>query len=315
MSANVESMFSVRETPWHGLGIILQDYPQNIDEALVASGLNWNVGSYPVYTGLNQDSLNKIPDFYSNIRDVDGKVLGIVGKNYKIVQNREAFEFCDTLVDHNAKYETAGSLAEGKRTWVLMKMDGFNVLGEAYDNYLYVSNSFDGKGAIRAGLTPVRIVCQNTLNLALRQSSRQWRVTHNGDLDSKVREASEALNLSNSYIKALQAEGEKLAGIKISDYDFSKMVFDLFPINDKMSDRQKGNVERERELVMNTYKLTPDIQNFRGTAWGVLQALTDYTQHAEPIRKTDTYKAKLFESVIDGQAIVDQAYERLLAVA
>lgn len=315
MSAEVETMFSVRETPWHGLGYISENYPESVDQALVWAGLDWKVGKYPVYTGLSQDNIEKIPDFYSNIREKDGKVLGIVGNNYKIVQNVEAFDFCNNLMDGQAKFETAGSLYEGKKVWALLKLEDFNVLGDSFENYLYVVNSFDGKGAIRAGLTPIRVVCKNTLNLALNKTSRSWRVTHNGDLDSKIQEASKALDLANKYTKALAEEAEKLASIKVSDIELFKMTNYLFPINDKMSDRQKGNVEKERDGFLSVYRNTSDIANFRGTGWGILQAVTDYTQHSEPLRKSSTYKAKLFESVIDGQEIVDKAYERLLAIA
>lgn len=113
MAANVESMFYVRETPWHGLGTKVQEAPTSKD-ALILAGLDWHVVQEPVYTGQNE----LVQGYKANVRDSDRKVLGVVTDRYKIVQNEEAFSFTDALLGEGVRYETAGSLQGGKSVWL-----------------------------------------------------------------------------------------------------------------------------------------------------------------------------------------------------
>lgn len=117
MSANVETMFFTREKPWHGLGTRVEQAPDSKD-ALVAAGLDWNVFQRAIVT---EDGIH-LPGYKANVRDTDNKVLGVVTDRYKVVQNSEAFAFTDDLLGEGVRYETAGSLQEGKRTWMLAKL-------------------------------------------------------------------------------------------------------------------------------------------------------------------------------------------------
>lgn len=159
MAANVETMFSVRETPWHGLGTIIQDAPDS-KEAIKLAGLNWRVIQSDVLCKVDG---SPIPGFKANIRDTDGKVLGLVTDRYRIVQNEEAFAFTDALLGEGVRYETAGALSSGKRVWMLAKLEDRIITDEKVSPYLVFTNSHDGSGAIKVAITPVRVVCQNTL--------------------------------------------------------------------------------------------------------------------------------------------------------
>lgn len=168
MAANVESMFYVRETPWHGLGTRVSEAPDS-QRALIVAGLNWNVVQEPVYTGEDE----RIEGYKVNVRDTDRKVLGVVSDRYKIVQNREAFAFTDELLGEGVRYETAGSLQNGRKVWMLARMPHeYIISGERISPYMVFFNSHDGSGAIKVALTPIRVVCQNTLNLALSTAKR-----------------------------------------------------------------------------------------------------------------------------------------------
>ena len=162
MSANVESMFYVRETPWHGLGTKVMTAPDS-KEALIAAGLNWNVVQESIYTTENEP----IKGYKANVRDSDRKVLGVVTDRYKVVQNYEAFSFTDELLGQGVRYETAGSLQEGRKVWLLAHMPHeYIISGERISPYLLFSNTHDGSGAIKVALTPIRVVCvYDTLNL------------------------------------------------------------------------------------------------------------------------------------------------------
>ena len=172
MAANVETMFSVREKPWHGLGKVVATALSS-KEALIAAGLDWNVIQEPIYT----DREEIISGYRTNIRDVDRKVLGVVSDRYKVIQNEDAFAFTDELLGEGVCYETAGSLQEGKKVWLLARMPHeYIISGERISPYLLFSNTHDGTGAVKVALTPIRVVCNNTLNLALKTAKRSWSI-------------------------------------------------------------------------------------------------------------------------------------------
>ena len=150
MSANVETMFYVRENPWHGLGTKVNEAPGS-REALIIAGLNWNVLQEPIYT----ETEEFIEGYKANVRDSDRKVLGVVTDRYKVIQNQEAFAFTDALLGEGVRYETAGSLQGGKRVWLLAHMPHeYIISGERISPYLVFTNTHDGSGAIKAALTP-----------------------------------------------------------------------------------------------------------------------------------------------------------------
>ena len=196
MAANVESMFYTRTAPWHGLGVRVEEVLGS-KEALIQAGLDWKVEQTDVYAASGE----RIPGYKANIRDIDRSVLGIVGDRYKIVQNEEAFAFTDGLLGEGVKYETAGSLAGGKIVWMLAKLpEKYIISGDAIEPYLVFCNSHDGSGAIRVAMTPVRVVCQNTLNLALKGANRVWSARHTGNVMNRMAEARETLQLAKAYM-------------------------------------------------------------------------------------------------------------------
>lgn len=185
MAANVESMFYVRETPWHGLGTKVQEAPTSKD-ALILAGLDWHVVQEPVYTGQNE----LVQGYKANVRDSDRKVLGVVTDRYKIVQNEEAFSFTDALLGEGVRYETAGSLQGGRSVWLLAHLPHeYIISGERISPYLLFSNTHDGSGAVKVAITPIRVVCCNTLNLALQTAKRSWSMNHTGNVKDKMEEA------------------------------------------------------------------------------------------------------------------------------
>ncbi len=213
MAANVESMFYVRETPWHGLGTRVEEALSS-KEALHYSGLDWRVRQEDLMTVEHYP----IHGFRANIRNDNHTVLGVVSDRYRVVQNEEAFAFTDNLLGEGVTYETAGSLCGGKRVWLLARLpEPYQLLGEEVTPYLVFTNSHDGSGAIRVAATPVRVVCNNTLNLALNTAKRSWSVAHKGNIQKKLEEARNTLFMADQYLKTLQREAERLSMIRLSD--------------------------------------------------------------------------------------------------
>ena len=178
MAANVETMFSVREKPWHGIGTVVQDAPGS-REAIQLAGLDWQVVQGDVYT----DSGEPIAGYKANIRSSDQSVLGVVSDRYQVVQTAVAFAFTDGLLGEGVAYETAGALQGGKRVFLLARLpQRFIIAGDEIMPYFVIMNSHDGSCAVKAAMTPVRVVCQNTLNLAFRTAKRTWTARHTSNI-------------------------------------------------------------------------------------------------------------------------------------
>lgn len=307
MAANIETLFLTRTPGWHGLGTILPESPTS-EDAIVAAGLDWTVEKKPIFDG----SGIQIPNYFANTRDKDNSVLGIVSGRYEIVQNIDAFSFTDSLVDEGLTYESAGSLCNGKVIFLLAHLPETSILGDTIDKYIVFTNTFDGSGAVQVACTPTRVVCQNTLNLALRTARRKWSTRHLGDIQSKLTEASITLGLINKYTEALNEEAERLVQIKISDERIEQMLDNIYPITDSDSDIRKKRISNLKDNFF-TCLQAPDIAKFKGTAYAVTMAATDYADHSEPMRKTQNFESNRFYSIIQGHPFVDAIYKQLIA--
>jgi phage/plasmid-like protein (TIGR03299 family) len=311
MPAEVETMFYTREVPWHGLGVRVEETLSS-REALEKSGLNWTVIQRPIMTS----NFAPIKGYKANIRQSDDKVLGVVTDRYKVVQNHAAFAFTDALLGEGVRYETAGSLQEGRKIWLLAKLpDKYVMEGEKIEPYLAFSNSHDGSGSIKVCMTPVRVVCQNTLNLALSTAKRIWSTVHVGDLASKMSEAHNTLLLAEKYMGYLGAEFNKLSRIKLSDSKVMEYVEMLLPMDDNPTDTHKKNMERVREDLKARYFYAPDLTHVNKSAYRFICAVSDFATHAKPLRETSNYRENVFAKTIDGNPLIDKAYELVLAAA
>lgn len=309
MAANVESMFYVRETPWHGLGTRVQEAPSS-SEALIKAGLDWNVVQEPIYT----ETEELIEGYKANVRDSDRKVLGVVTDRYKVIQNQEAFAFTDELLGEGVRYETAGSLQGGKKVWLLAHMPHeYIISGERISPYLLFSNTHDGSGAIKVALTPIRVVCQNTLNLALSQASRSWSMIHTGNIQNKLQEAKDTLFMAEKYMDNLGKEFETLRMQSITDKQVMEFIEILLPIEDNATFQQKRNMKRLQEDMKMRYFDAPDLQDVGRNAYRFINAVSDFATHAEPLRKTANYKENLFSRTVEGHPLIDKAYQMVKA--
>ena len=306
MSAEIESMFSVREKPWHyemtkGRTSIIQQAPVSSD-AIRAAGLDWLVEGKPVFDINGKE----IKGYKANTRDKDGEVLGIVSNKYKVVQNWEAFDFTDSLVGRGLKYETAGSLRNGKTIWMLGKIPETSILGDEIAPYIVFTNSHDGTGAIRVAVTPIRVVCNNTLNLALRTAKRSWSVSHMGNIQAKLEEARRTLELADAYMEKLDEEAVKLANETMTDDEIHDALDLMFPVADDASDRTKKTVQNTKDQIL-MCTLAPDLVKFLNTKWGFINAVSDYVGHGEPARRTANYDENRWGNIIGGRTLIDRA--------
>lgn len=309
MAANVESMFFVRETPWHGLGKRVSE-ALNSKEALIAAGLNWSVIQEPIYT----ETKELIEGYKANVRNVDRQVLGVVTDRYKIVQNQEAFAFTDELLGEGVRYETAGSLQGGRKVWLLAHLPHeYIISGERISPYLVFFNSHDGSGAIKVAITPIRVVCQNTLNLALSTAKRSWSMIHTGDIKGKMQEAKDTLFMAEKYMDSLGKEFEVLRRKKLTDKQVLDYIEILLPLEEDSTPQQIKNMKRLREDMKMRYFDAPDLKDVGKNAYAFVNAVSDFATHAEPLRRTTNYKENLFARTVEGNPLIDKAYQMMKA--
>lgn len=284
-------------------------------EAIKLAGLDWNIEQKPVQVAGGA----VIDGYVANVRSDTQDVMGIVTPRYKPVQNADAFAFTDALLGNGVHYETAGCLKDGKRVWMLAKIEDHNdykLAGDEVIPYLLFSNNHDGKGSVQVALTLTRVWCQNTLNMALKNAKRTWSVCHSGNIEYKMEEARRTLELTGRYLATMQEEADKMTQTIIHPAFMEQMVKYLFPIDEStMSNRTIDNANNNRNLMLDIYNNKEDVQKFKGTAWGAYLAITDFNSHAKPARLTTTANENKFLSMCDGSAndLATKATEYLMA--
>lgn len=308
MAANVETMFSVREKPWHGLGTIVAEAPSS-SEALRLAGLDWEVEQQAIFT-----KSGVVEGFKANVRSTDKKVLGVVSDRYKIIQNKDAFAFTDKLLGAGVRYETAGSLQAGKKIWLLATLPKeYIIAGERISPYLVFSNTHDGSGAVRVAITPIRVVCNNTLNLALNTATRSFSMVHTGDIRGKVSEAKQTLFMADQYMENLGREFERLRKVKVTDQQVKEYIELLLPIENGASLTTVKNTRKLREDMRARYYDAPDLKDVGNNAYRFINAVSDFATHSNPLRRTANYQENLFMRTYEGNPMIDRAYQLVAA--
>lgn len=299
-------MVSAKEKPWHGIGTVVEDAPTS-EDAIKMAKLDWKVEQFPIKAGKIE-----IPNYFANIRMDIKEPLGVVKNRYRIVQNDEAFDFVDNIVGNDeveCRYETAGSLFNGKKIFLLVKLPEKNLLGDAVENYLFFTNSHDGSSAFMAGVTNVRVVCNNTLQMAIGGAKRTWYCRHTQSIDSKKQQAQEALGLAVKYIDSMDDVAENLYQKKIDEELFFRKLFDAKYIKDQAEKNKETMIERMHII----YTEKDDLQNFKGSAWGMYNAVADYLSNSIPLRQTKTYQENKLDRFFGGDYILQTAQNILMA--
>lgn len=297
-----------RFEPWNQLGIDVTG-THTVQDALAVAQLDWDVVSNPIYDAFG----NVISGYAANTRSSDGEVLGIVGQRYQIVQNLEAFDFTNSLVQEGVQFEKAGVFHRGRAVWLLAKLPETMILGDVFSPYVVFINSHDGTGAIKVAMIPMRIACSNALNFALKKATRQWSTRHMGDIAAKLEEAKHTLGLANNYMIGLTQEAERLVNIPFNTNQFEAVFDRVFPIDqNKDSERKIRNIVDMKEGMFKALQAS-DLANFNGTAWAAINAVTDYVDHADPARLTQNYAESRWAKIANGHQIVDAFYEEISA--
>lgn len=303
MAHNIESddtLFSARVTPWHGMGKVT-DKVLSVEEAKIESGLNWLVEKRPLFFpgsgGLYHDSL----EAFGVVRVNDEKLLGVCGEGYNPIQNEESFDFCETLLQEGATYETAGSLFGGKRIFITANLRSVDILGDKINEFLVLANSHDGSMPMTGMITPIRVVCNNTLRMAIKEATRIVKIRHTKNAVDRIEVARKILGLAHKYTDAIRDNAEKMVQISMNGNTLDSFIDKVFGFdeNEGASTRMKNQLESQRDQFVECL-MAPDLENFGGTAWGVFQALSDFDSHRPVPRDSQNSKDRNFLRIIDG---------------
>ena len=266
----------VAPSPWHHLGTELAN-PETARDAIAAAGLDYTVVVKSMKEFVERDHADDVPDRWVTVRTDTGQILGIVEDGYEPIQNRDAFAFFDSLVDiDEAMYETAGTIGRGERIWILAKLPGFTkVQGKDIVNrYLLLSNSHDGSSLVRVKLTPIRVVCNNTLTAALKGAG-EVQIRHTLNASDDFTQALSLLGLANSLFGHLDAVFNRMALTKISDEQLLNYVKALIPDDGEDNAKSQGI----RNAFFELYESGQGADLSRGTLWGAFNCVTEYTDH------------------------------------
>jgi phage/plasmid-like protein (TIGR03299 family) len=295
------SMFYVQEVPWHGLGTKL-DKPATAQEAIQAAKLDWQVVKVPLFAGSKRIP---VPDKFAVVRKTGiiqrtDPVLGVVGKEYTTLQNWDAFRFFDPIVGENAAiYHTAGALGLGERVWILAKLPGhIRVVGDDItEKYLLLSNSHDGKSSVQIKFTPVRVVCQNTLTLAL-NSGRTFHVTHHSDIHKKLQQAHEMLGIIKTKFTDMETTFRAMSRVKMNTDRLTEYLASVYP--DSVESDKQALIQRDR--TWSSYFFDQGRGNrmpgVAGSLWAAFNGVTEWLDH----RKTRQNENQRLQSVWFGEA-------------
>jgi phage/plasmid-like protein (TIGR03299 family) len=282
---NGEVAFALRGAPaWHNLANVLFDKDEHINTQTMLDSAklsNWNVRLEEIENPegyRSHKSAHRV--LRTNPFDSGTDILGVVGERYQVVQNEGLFEFGDNLLDGGASWESAGSIKHGTVVFGSLVIPKEFTLDEKGANdktitYLLVHTSHDGSVALQASITPVRVVCQNTLNLALGSVKQSFKIRHTSSIDGKIAVAREALGLTFKYMDDFEAEAKALFETSVSDKKFNDIITTIYPKPEEGNKKGLTVWENRIDILNDLYFKSPTQENIKGNAWGVFNALTE----------------------------------------
>jgi phage/plasmid-like protein (TIGR03299 family) len=325
------SFFSVKEKAWHGLGQVISSHPTSA-EAIQHAGLDYDIVKRPLYvrdcSTDDQPGLICVPEHFATVHTDNGTPLGVVGKDYHVLQNREAFSFFDSIVGggEGIIYETAGALGQGERIFITAKLPGYIKVGsdDLIEKYIFLTTSHDGSGSITAAFTPVRIVCANTLGAALQNMTNVVRIRHTVHAKQRLQQAHKVMGLAGTLSIEMEGIFNQWAKVRITDKEVRKLIQMALASNSEVLGQIKDGRENELSTVFKnqcetafSYFMedqTQQLETTKGTVFGTYNAVTGYLQH---MRSFKSEEARVKSIVMGGTASIrtQKAFELCSAFA
>lgn len=301
---------NTRTNTWSEIGTNVAN-SNNLEEVLKNASLDYNVVGQPIFTEFGKEKI-KLNDKVAMVRENDGHVYGIVSERYVPMQNKDAFDFIN-YIDEDIKFVKAGETNTGL-VYIIGELNEMNVLGDKFKTHVIFQNSHNGRYQLAMSICPLRIVCQNQFNIAFKESNSTFLIRHTKNIDTKLRIAADALSEISNYMKIFNEKAELFAKQKITESKLTQFMNFMFPTNEKMSEHVLESVEEEKAKFIKAY-MNEDNRNFQGTAWGLINGVTDYITHKDFKRKVENAAEKKFVETIINADKLNQAINYISAVA
>lgn len=278
-----------REATWNKVVTDIRE-ANSVKEALQISGLDYEVVKAPIYLSNG----HRIKDQFATKKKGTDEVFGIVGKDYTIVQNEEAFSFVDGIISEGLTFVKAGETSY--MNYIIASLPEQYILDDKFKPYIIFQNSHAGATTLKAAICPLRIICQNQFTMAFRNSENKISIRHSSSIHEKMDEAQHILQFNAEYMDSFNKMANEMAANKIGDEKALDIIDKYFLVDDNASTRKVNSNEEKKSILLNAYN-AEDNQNFRGTQWGLVNAFSDYITHLDPARKTNKSNISKFVNV------------------
>lgn len=310
MNTSAPAIFVDRTTTWHAIGKSVEEC-KDLEGVLAASDLDYEVVKMPLFISDG----TKVPNRFVTTRpDPKGglHMYDVVSDKFEIIQNRDAFDFVNYMGD--IQFEKAGETAGGM-VYIIGKLPEMDILGDTFVPHVIFRNGFSGKVKITAAICPLRIVCQNQFNFAFKNTQNAVTIRHVQNAEQKLEEAREILKLSADYMQELNAMAEHYAGIKLGKRDLDLLLDQMFPMAgaEQMNAFKRHQLEEQRERFKKAY-MADDNSNFRGCAWGLINAYTDFITHKVPQGKPEVRDEGKFMTVTFHPGLMNAILQSMAAI-
>lgn len=301
-------MTNTRTSTWENIGTTINE--TKIDDVLVKAGLDYAVIASPLFTEMNGKKI----EVKSNnvIMKSTGDICGVVSDKYVPMQNKDAFDFIN-YINEDIHFVKAGETKSGL-VYVIGELNEMNILGDKFKTHLIFQNSHNGKYQLAMSICPLRIICQNQFNLSFKESNATYLIRHTKNVESRMAIASESLHKISDYMNSFKQKAELFAKQKVDATQITKFLNYMFPEKEGMSDKALIKLEDEKAKFLKAYN-GEDNQNFKGSAWGLLNGLTDYITHKEFKRKVELPEEKRFIETIVVANNLNSSMEYLQSLA
>lgn len=287
-----------RKPYYYGMGENVSE-AKSVDDIMRMAKLDWEVEKQPIFLGNN----NEIPNRFATVRKDTGKVMGIVGNTYEVVQNRDGFAFVEQCLGEGITFTKAGLYNRGERIFMIGEAPSVEVMGDEVHPTILFMNSHDGSGSIKAMFTPMRLVCENGLMIPIAGHEKgivNFKIPHTKRVQDRLWITQDLIKQNNQYIDVLKQRAELLAATPFTKEQFKELSLELAGVEEGVK------ITRGQEQIIADLSLAyeeDDVANFNGTAWGAMLAVSDYDTHKLNSRNTGNMEYG-FERMAYGMAVV-----------